>query len=449
MSDVVVTAQTHKTMRVPGHDFKIAISSEDFAKLSPDQKLGLHELVARAARSADLQRAFDHFDAHNVPTVIIRIGAQSLSPTGQMIPFSSGAIANVRYITSADPVHGKRGDQTNIVDGTSVIININDAKLDGFVTTELLAKILAHELMHPVTPDVPGEGGGIETMEHKAVYAAADRAINAIFQNQLPSASPSLYLEGGVATIGSSSDDLINGTGLNDALAGLNGDDTISGGAGSNAIFGGSGRDVLVSSGVNDYLNGGLDGDLYVFSSLSIDATIEETGGIDRVQLSSPFYEYDYSRVGYDLIIQSNTGSGERLVIVNQFAPSGVGRVEMFKLGGNDFPASQIETWTAQIPPGGGTGPAYAVVFNFNENDTPFVSPEPPGLAFDGDGDLDFRPTELWWMSSKAWQTQGHVITIRGGSIAPYHAAPSCECPASVEVDIRLASIIADPLFGI
>ncbi|MBO9501384.1 M57 family metalloprotease, partial [Brevundimonas sp. A19_0] len=77
------------------------------------------------------------------------------------------------------------------------------------------------------------------------------------FADQTIAATPS----GGLVVAGDITDEIINGSGLADAIAGLGGNDTVNGLAGNDTLDGGYGNDTLNGGDGNDVLIGGLGND--------------------------------------------------------------------------------------------------------------------------------------------------------------------------------------------
>ena len=143
---------------------------------------------------------------------------------------------------------------------------------------------------------------------------------------------------GSVETVGTSSDDTIDGTDVNDAIYGLAGNDNLGGGHGNDYLYGGDGDDLLRGSKGSDYLVGGDGNDNLRDDSTDVDFYYGGSG-TDRAD-----YYYRNSTVFVDLESGENT-DGDKYSSIENIRGSGdyddrlygdAGSNEIWGSGGDD-----------------------------------------------------------------------------------------------------------------
>lgn len=117
--------------------------------------------------------------------------------------------------------------------------------------------------------------------------------------------------EGADVYTGTAGNDAINGLGGNDTLNGMAGDDTLIGGAGADTLNGGAGADTLDgrNDAASDLMQGGTEGDIYLFARGSGADTITEGGdalSTDILRFDTGIATTDIKalRTGNDLVLQ-------------------------------------------------------------------------------------------------------------------------------------------------
>jgi Ca2+-binding RTX toxin-like protein len=131
---------------------------------------------------------------------------------------------------------------------------------------------------------------------------------------------------------GNGGDNTLAGGDGNDTLAGGLGNDNLSGGDAADRLDGGDGKDTLTGGLGNDTLLGGKGADVYVFDPAIDGADIVNTGDnqLDSVALLGNLFDWDFERVGKDLLITALTDENdafdeaETIRIVNQYAAAGI-----------------------------------------------------------------------------------------------------------------------------
>jgi Ca2+-binding RTX toxin-like protein len=121
---------------------------------------------------------------------------------------------------------------------------------------------------------------------------------------------------------GGSGNDQFTGADGNDTLKGEAGQDILDAGNGDDALYGGADADTLVSGRGTQILQGGDGNDLYRIDLAGLRGTIIETGGIDRIELSSDWEPKDIllEKDGNDLLLRSRSNPQDFIRIIGQFA---------------------------------------------------------------------------------------------------------------------------------
>ncbi|WP_371169765.1 M10 family metallopeptidase C-terminal domain-containing protein [Aliiroseovarius sp. 2305UL8-7] len=145
---------------------------------------------------------------------------------------------------------------------------------------------------------------------------------------------------------GGDGDDTLNGEAGNDRLEGGEGNDDLQGGAGQDVLIAGNGDDVLdggadddtlVSGRGTQILNGGIGNDLYKVDLAGLRGTLDDTSGLDKIELSSEFEPKDIllEKDGDDLLLRSRANPEDHIRVVDQFA--GSPRIEAVSFASHEF----------------------------------------------------------------------------------------------------------------
>lgn len=149
--------------------------------------------------------------------------------------------------------------------------------------------------------------------------------------------------------------DTVDGGDGNDDLTGGAGNDRFLGGAGNDNLKGGAGQDILNAGDGNDTLDGGADADtlisgrgiqvlkggdgndLYQIDLAGLQGTIEDTSGVDKIELSGHFEPKDIllEKDGNDLLLRSRSNPNDHIRIVDQFA--GTPKIEAVSFASHTF----------------------------------------------------------------------------------------------------------------
>lgn len=104
-----------------------------------------------------------------------------------------------------------------------------------------------------------------ETFTYIVVDSAGAQSTSTVTVTVIGANEPVIYVNpptpSAGATVGTTGDDILNGTAAADIIYGQLGDDEIDGGGGNDTIFGGGDRDTLSGGIGNDILSGGADSD--------------------------------------------------------------------------------------------------------------------------------------------------------------------------------------------
>jgi Ca2+-binding RTX toxin-like protein len=190
----------------------------------------------------------------------------------------------------------------------------------------------------------------------------SDKIFGAAGNNQLFGKGGNDWLDGGGA--GTSGTLLSGGAGNDSLTAATNGDSKLFGGSGKDVLLGkngndhldgGGGNDLLIGGKGNDVLKGGSGSDKYVFGRGDGRDSIQE-GSSDPSDIDVASFDASvdptkliYFRRGNSLVFGYKDGTGEQIVIQNQFSGNG-GGIEIFKFAnGFTITAAQVEAVTNQV----------------------------------------------------------------------------------------------------
>ena len=155
--------------------------------------------------------------------------------------------------------------------------------------------------------------------------------------------------DGNDALYGNEGNDALSGGAGVDALQGGNGNDLLSGGGGTDTLIGGGGADTLDGrgDGAADSLQGGADGDVYLFGRGSGADTITEAGDLlstDVLRLDAGIAPGDVTarRSGNDLLLQIN-GTTDQITVSGALA---TGASALSKIERIEFADSTVWTET-------------------------------------------------------------------------------------------------------
>jgi Ca2+-binding RTX toxin-like protein len=160
--------------------------------------------------------------------------------------------------------------------------------------------------------------------------------------------------EGADIYVGSAGNDVINGLGGADTLSGMAGDDTLIGGAGADTLNGGAGADTLDgrNDAAADLMQGGADGDIYLFGRGSGADTITEGGdalSTDTLRLDAGIATTDIKalRSGSDLVVQI-VGTADQVKVSGAYAAGAgaVARIERIEFAPPTGTGLPGEVWT-------------------------------------------------------------------------------------------------------
>ena len=175
-----------------------------------------------------------------------------------------------------------------------------------------------------------------------------------------------------------------------DVIAGYGGDDVLYGGLGTNSILGGLGNDTLISTGVRDYLAGGVGADTYDITQSTQGAVLKDIGGSETARFELNFYEYTFSRRGNDLITNySAYGEDEKsFVIEGHFTATRA--VETFFFAGQSYLKSFVENIASgdTVDPGSPNNAYSVIASDESENNTRYSSDRLLNVHFDRGDDM-------------------------------------------------------------
>jgi Ca2+-binding RTX toxin-like protein len=224
----------------------------------------------------------------------------------------------------SDTYHWGTGSGQDSIDNTDASVGKTDTLLIGsamdVITAEQLAFVKSgndlivrlRSATDQVTIHNHYAGTAIDVIEFADGTTWNTAEIDAHITNELT--------EGADIYVGSAGNDVINGLGGNDNLSGLGGNDTLIGGAGADTLNGGAGADTLDGrfDAAADLMQGGADGDIYLFGRGSGADTITEGGdalSTDILRLDAGIATADIKalRSGNDLVLadRRHGGSGE------------------------------------------------------------------------------------------------------------------------------------------
>jgi len=168
-----------------------------------------------------------------------------------------------------------------------------------------------------------GGGGGGQPMSSPATSGSQ------------PNCCAGLGHYGNDTKIGGRGSDRLDGGAGHDALYGGKGADSLNGGSGDDYLSGGRGGDVLRGGSGTNTMMGGSGNDIYVIEHGSRNE-ITERKGHDTLVLDGNREDYNVSRRGNDMIIESRDGQTE-VIIRNQH---GGPDIENFQFTGKPLPSS-------------------------------------------------------------------------------------------------------------
>lgn len=312
-------------VRLPGYDFALKLPAADWANMSRDQRGAFIKMMSEFRESPKLLESLDHLAQHNVSEVIIRYDDVIHNADGTTSPWSNGDRGFISYSARA----GSRG--VDITDGTAVVITINS---DVSRTARAFATTLAHELRHPVVPGIDIDEGPVEQ--------DAEDIWSDIFNTPGSSErSGQDYLDGETFQ-GSRYGDNAVGTSASDTLAGLSGNDILNGAAGDDLILGGAGMDRLSGGSGSNVVMGGLDADTYAPAPGVVHEFISDSGGVDRVDLSSvALSQASFLRTEDTLVISVAGAAPMTIEVHDQWGATG--KIEQFTFSDGTYAASYIE----------------------------------------------------------------------------------------------------------
>lgn len=286
--------------KLPGYDFSIKILAADWNRLSKAEKGAIIKTLSEFSQSKLLVDTLNHFQNEHVSEIIIRYDSKWLGTDGITRPFNSDQEGLISY-SIAEPSEGQPIDDTNIVAGSKIVINLNSNLVNG----SYVAEALLHELRHPA---VRGYGGN----DDPQIEREQDIMYNDIFRGANERSAED-YIDG-LTFVGSKGNDIVAGGTAGDTLSGLSGNDDLDGGAGDDLVMGGAGMDRLSGGTGSNLLIGGLDADTYVSSvSVTLDL-LSDSGGVDRLDLNSfSITDAVFSRYSDSLCIRFLTSGAKRL----------------------------------------------------------------------------------------------------------------------------------------
>ncbi len=322
-----------------------------------DLKLGLGSLALRVGGNADDVIHFESFDAANAlgqkPFDRIEFDdGSSLSyedllaqgfdlvgaPGNDTIIGTSvgdridGGAGNdsLRGGGGSDTYHWGTGDGQDTIDNADASVGKTDVLKVGGETDAITAAQLAfvrsgNDLIvrlrsssDQVTVLNHYAGAAIDAVEFADGTRWNQADIDAHITNELT--------EGADVYSGGPGNDVIDGRGGNDTLNGLAGDDVLIGGAGADTLNGGAGADTLDGRGdsASDAMQGGADGDTYLFGRGSGAESITEGGdavSTDVLRLNAGIATSDVKaiRSGNDFVLQI-VGTTEQVKVTGAYA---------------------------------------------------------------------------------------------------------------------------------
>ena len=231
-------------------------------------------------------------------------------------------------VTLINPYSGEEID----VDGS---YNVNTATYDGLGGNDYLIMTnfgdalflddgAGNQLVANVEGFIAGEGGDVINLASSTILYGDTR------------------ISGGIE------DDILWGNVGNDTIEGSYGNDHIDGGPGNDTIIGGAGDDVL---------QGGVGDDIYYISdgrnSGDGNDVIYDLSGEDTIRFTIRNFgvaDLSFSRIGYDLEIDTGTIGMGTITILDQFAPGGDYAIEGIEFyGGATFDLSTLEINDAPV----------------------------------------------------------------------------------------------------
>ncbi len=161
------------------------------------------------------------------------------------------------------------------------------------------------------------------SIQHFEVFEVTGSSLNDTLQGAIGND----LLQGGAGA------DTLSGASGDDQLIGGVGNDTLTGGLGADTLNGGGGADTLNGGAGADALVGGFDDDIYIVDDAG-DVTIELAGeGIDGVQSSITWFQFD--EVENLTLTGANAINGSGNALANVIAGNSAGN-ELFGLAGAD-----------------------------------------------------------------------------------------------------------------
>ncbi|MBW7900200.1 MAG: hypothetical protein H3C26_01900 [Rhodocyclaceae bacterium] len=319
-----------------------------------DIKLGLGSLLIRVGNSPDDAIHIDGFDRNDVmaqhPIDRFEFSDGTVLTYEQLIARGfdldgTGGDDTISGTNVSDRINGGAGDDTliggegsdiyywglgagqDIIDSTdSATINTDRLQIGpglqpgdlAFVRSinDLIIRVRGSNDQVTVVNHFSGAEIGSVAFSDGRVWGGAE--INANLTNELTS-GPDIYS-------GTEGDDSINGLGGDDTLWGLAGNDLLIGGDGADTLMGGAGSDTLDGRGdaASDSMQGGNDGDVYLFGRGSGTDVITESGdaaSIDVIRLDAGVLPSDIRvvRSGVDALFQI-VGTADQIKVVGAYA---------------------------------------------------------------------------------------------------------------------------------
>jgi hypothetical protein len=329
-------------VKLPGYSFTLRVPAAEWASMGERARGEFIKVMIEFRDSPMLTAAFDTAEAGGLLRITVRYADMVHSPTAAPEAWgpNQAGEAKVEYAKNADLTE----DLTRI-DGVTININPAIVRGDGNLFTwpntqgenvlVTMALVLAHEIRHIFYP-------GRDPSEEGPVLRDADQIMDDLF-NTPNSAERSLedYL-GGQTFQGSLYGDNAVGTSAGDTLAGLSGNDILNGAAGDDLVMGGAGMDRLSGGSGSNIVMGGLDADTYAPAPGVAHEFISDTGGVDRIDLSSvALGQATFLRTDDTLVISVAGTAPMTIEVQDQWGASG--KVEQFTFSDGTYAASYIE----------------------------------------------------------------------------------------------------------
>ncbi len=286
------------------------------ANLPPEYAAIILKILLEAGNSTLLRKVFETAASKNIK-IVIRYNTTQRDHDGHIGSFneSQGNILGI--------LNSRRGDDGAILNGRSVYISLNSARLNGTDKDSLFTftTTVIHELLHTID-----NGNFSDSQRHQWVVPRVDEVFREIYG---VSSGTTAREQQGPAPSGwqSGHEPYLN----SDHSLGTPGNDRINGGAGYDNLHGGAGNDRINGGSDNDILNGGAGSD-----------RLSGGSGIDVAS-----YEGSSAGVNVNLLTGRGTGGhaqGDRLSSIENLRGSGHndtlhgsnGQNVLYGEGGND-----------------------------------------------------------------------------------------------------------------